>query len=119
MSLRDLDTVDFMGYDEDKKVAYLIIVDEEDWKDEEKHIDLLEEKINLYLGFIESEEVYERYPEVKGYNFVIKIYGKYRCTKWGKEFLEKVDEVLVEAGYGFQYVHEPYDEIKETDNTIN
>lgn len=119
MSLYELEKVDFMGYNQEEKIAYLVIADELDWTDEEKHIELLQEKINLYLGFIESEEVYERYPEVKGYNFVIKIYGKYRCTKWGKEFLEKVYEVLVEAGYGFQYVHEPYDEMKETDNTIN
>lgn len=55
MSLRDLDTVDFMGYDEDKKVAYLIIV----------------------------------------------------------------DEVLVEAGYGFQYVHKPFDETEQTNNIID
>ncbi|QIW20483.1 DUF6572 domain-containing protein [Bacillus thuringiensis] len=119
MGLRDLDEVDFMGYDKDEKIAYLVIDDEEDWKDEEKHVDLLEEKINLYLEFIEGGEVYERYPEVKGYSFVIKIFGKYRCTKWGKEFLEKVDEILVEAGYGFQYVHKPYDKTKQTNNVID
>ncbi|CUB13664.1 hypothetical protein BN2127_JRS1_04973 [Bacillus cereus] len=119
MSLYELEKVDFMGYNQKEKIAYLVIADELDWTDEEKHIELLQERINLYLGFIESEEVYKRYPEIKGYNFVIKIYGKHRCTKWGKEFLEKVDEVLIEAGYGFQYVHKPFDEPEQTNNTTD
>ncbi|MGE7849547.1 DUF6572 domain-containing protein [Bacillus paramycoides] len=119
MSLYELEKVDFMGYNKEEKIAYLIIADELDWTDEEKHIELLQEKINLYLGFIESGEVYERYPEVNGYGFVIKIFGKYLFTEWGKEFLEKVDEVLVEAGYGFQYVHKPFDETEQTDNIID
>ncbi|MEI4800391.1 DUF6572 domain-containing protein [Bacillus sp. FJAT-51639] len=113
MGLRDFEQVDFVGYDNEEKIAYLVIADEEDWKDEEEHITLLQEKINLYLGFIEGGEVYERCPEAQGYNFVIKIYGKYRCTEWGKEFLEKANEILVEAGYGFQYIHKPYKEDDE------
>ncbi|WJE51100.1 hypothetical protein QRE66_17515 [Bacillus cereus] len=115
MSLQELEQVDFMGYNKDEKIAYLVIADEMDWTDEEKHIELLQEKINLYLGFIEGGEVYERCPEVKGYNFVIKIYGKHRCTEWGKEFLEKADEILVEAGYGFQYIHKPYEDVESVE----
>ncbi|WP_276569687.1 DUF6572 domain-containing protein [Bacillus wiedmannii] len=42
MGLRDLDEVDFMGYDKDEQIAYLVIDDDEDWKDEEKHVDLME-----------------------------------------------------------------------------
>lgn len=30
MGLRELDEIDFMGYDKDEKIAYLIITDEED-----------------------------------------------------------------------------------------
>jgi hypothetical protein len=44
---------------------------------EVEHIDLIQEKINLYLGFIEGDEVYERCLEEKGYNFVIKTYRKH------------------------------------------
>ncbi|MDZ4627357.1 hypothetical protein [Bacillus cereus] len=56
---------------------------------------------------------------MKGYGFVIKIYGKYRCTEWGKEFLEKADEIVMKAGYGFQYAHKPFDKAKQTDNVID
>lgn len=86
MSLYELEKVDFMGYNKEEKIAYLVIADELDWSDEEKHIELLQEKINLYLGFIESDEVYERYPEVKGYRFVIKILGKYLLLNGAKNF---------------------------------
>ncbi|MGN4616165.1 DUF6572 domain-containing protein [Bacillus cereus group sp. MYBK71-2] len=119
MGLRELDEIDFMGYDKDEKIAYLIITDEEDWKDEDGHISLLIEKIHTCMAFVESGEVYERCPEVKGYGFVIKIYGKYRCTEWGKEFLEKADEIVMKAGYGFQYAHKPFDKAKQTDNVID
>ncbi|WP_342715875.1 DUF6572 domain-containing protein [Bacillus paramycoides] len=86
MSLYELEKVDFMGYNQEEKIAYLVITDELDWTNEEKHIELLQEKINLYLSFIESDEVYERYPEVKGYGFVIKIFGKYLLLNGAKNF---------------------------------
>ncbi|HDR7643838.1 DUF6572 domain-containing protein [Bacillus mycoides] len=60
-----------------------------DFEDEEEHILLLQEKINTYLSFIETGEIYEVYPEAEGKQFVIKVHAKYPCTEWGKKFLEK------------------------------
>ncbi|EPZ0458068.1 DUF6572 domain-containing protein [Bacillus cereus group sp. BfR-BA-01489] len=112
INLKEIDSIEV---DKDNDIAYLIINDEEDWIDEEKHIDLIHEKINLYLDFISGGEVYEKYPEIKEYNFVIKIYAKYLCTEWGKEFLEEVDEVLTKSGFGFQYVYQPSEEVEEVE----
>ncbi|MDM5236328.1 hypothetical protein QUF83_08845 [Bacillus cereus] len=110
MGLRELDAIDFMGYDKDEKIAYLIITDEEDWKDEDGHISLLIEKIHTCMAFVESGEAFERYPETKEYNFVIRIYVKYRYTEYGEEFLVKAEEIVIKAGYGFQYIYKPYEE---------
>ncbi|MEY2304844.1 hypothetical protein COK52_25095 [Bacillus thuringiensis] len=110
MGLRELDEIDFMGYDKDEKIAYLIITDEEDWKDEDGHISLLIEKIHTCMAFVESGEVFERYPETKEYNFVIRIYAKYRYTEYGEEFLGKAEEIVMKTGYGFQYIYKPYEE---------
>lgn len=119
MSLRDLEQIDLLAVEKETGYVQLIIADGEKWEDEEEHVSLLIEKIYAYLGFIESGAIYEMYPDAKGRQFVIKIHGKYRCTEYGEEFLENVEGIIMKAGYGFQYVYEPYDEMKETDNTTN
>ncbi len=47
---------------------------------------------------------------------LLRYSGNIFFTEWGIEFLEKIDEALVEAGYGFQYVHKPFDEPEQTNN---
>ncbi|MBG9538284.1 hypothetical protein ABE42_35075 [Bacillus thuringiensis] len=110
MSLRELEQIDLLAVEKETGYVHLIIADEEDWSDEEEHVSLLIEKIYAYLGVIESGAIYEMYPDAKGRQFVISIHGKYRCTEYGEEFFEKTEEIVMKAGYGFQYIHKPHEE---------
>lgn len=62
------------------------------------------------MAFVESGEAFERYPETKEYNFVIRIYARYRYTEYGEAFLGKAEEIVMKTGYGFQYIYKPYEE---------
>lgn len=110
MGLRETNQIDLMAVEKETGYINLFIVDAEDWEDEDEHILLLQEKINTYLSFIESGEVYETYPEAEGKQFVIKVHAKYRCTEWGEKFLEKANEILENAGFGFRYEWKPSEE---------
>ncbi|MBC6110685.1 DUF6572 domain-containing protein [Pedobacter fastidiosus] len=63
MSVIQVDKIDFIGIDGKTKKVALTISDHLDWDDEYYHLSVLQEKINAYLRFIESGEIYDVYPD--------------------------------------------------------
>lgn len=104
MSIRELDKIDFVSFNDHSNEVTLVISDEMDWESETEHLLLMQDKMNLYLSYIESGQVYEAYPETKGKKFVIHIYAKYETDKEQVVgFLKQVKEFLEREGYGFIY----------------
>ena len=60
---------------------------------------LLQEKINTYLRFIESGEIYAAYPKAKGKRAVIRIIAKYDMSEDGQIFFNKIQETLFASGH--------------------
>ncbi|MBU4642326.1 DUF6572 domain-containing protein [Bacillus toyonensis] len=113
MALHDIDQVDLISLDnENKDIVYLTIFDALDWEEEHEHALLLQEKINRYLAFIESGEIYETTPETIGKDkFVIQIYALHERNEYGKEFYALVQDHLHGAGYGLQFNYRPMESI--------
>ena len=85
------------------------IIDHLDWKNEEEHLLLLQEKINMYLTFIESGQIYEDAPEREGKKIVISVSFACALTENAIKFLFTVANILDAAGYQFEYeTEEPY-----------
>lgn len=63
MSIEDQGSVDAIGIDQEG-VVVRTLSDHLEWDD--GHLFLLQEKINTYLAFLESGEVFETYPDSKG-----------------------------------------------------
>lgn len=106
MSIDQLDVIDVVSTGPDGNV-YLTISDHLPWDDENQHLLLLQEKINAYLGAIEEGEFYEAYPGAKGKNLIIRVVALYSPHKDGLIFLERVEEYLTSAGYGFEFKQKP------------
>jgi hypothetical protein len=99
MPLEKTDEVDSIGTDNETENIILSIIDDLNWNDEDTHIVLLQEKINNYLGFIESGEIKEVYPEAEGRNIELVIYAKYNLTERAIQFLTYASEIILNAGY--------------------
>jgi len=99
MSVEDKDKIDSMGINKETDVVTLAISDHLDWDNEYDHLIMLQEKINTYLSFLESGEVYESYPQAKGKKFEIKIYAKCDLSKKAEEVLNFAYKKIVEAGF--------------------
>ena len=65
MSVEQTDKIDFIGSDKESNSIILTISDHLDWEDSERHLLLLQEKLNNYLAFCESGEILEVYPQAK------------------------------------------------------
>lgn len=103
MSVEDLNTIDIIGIDKEEDSVLLTIADHLEWNGDDDHLYILQEKINTYLGAIESGELYDKYPEAKGRKIVINIVAKYEPDKEGFLFLEKVKEILGKTSYILQF----------------
>lgn len=101
MSLEQIATIDAVGIDRATGKVLLTITDHLPWSG--KHLLTLQEKLNSYLRFLESGEVYQSYPKAKGRGFVIQIYMKHRPTKEALAFLERATEVIEGAGFGLVF----------------
>ena len=101
MSVDNLNVIDFIS-EKDGRVI-LTISDHLVWDEENEHLFLLQEKINVYLMAIESGQLERKYPASVGKHVAIHVALKYEPDETGRSFFSKVEEVLSKAGYGFSF----------------
>jgi hypothetical protein len=101
MSIVQTKTVDFISTNKDGRVT-LTVSDHLEWGDKE-HFFLLQEKLNSYLRFIESGEIYKKYPKAFGKDLAISIRCKFEPNTSALKFLDSVKTVIEKAGVRFEY----------------
>ena len=60
MSVEEPAKIDFAAFDPKAGEVRLIISDHLDWTEEGEHLLLLQSKLNSYLAFVESGEIYTK-----------------------------------------------------------
>jgi hypothetical protein len=88
MSLEDIQVVDAVGTAKDGSSISLFLLDSWDWEDPHQHLYSLQEKINAYLSFVESGQIYEDYPAAEGKRVQIDIMSRFPMPKEGLAFVE-------------------------------
>lgn len=106
MSVEEFDVVDVISTDKETGHVILTISDHLDWSDSIQHQSVLQAKFNKYLAFVESGEIFERYPDAKGMPVAIKVVFKYRPDQQGWQFLARAKQVIESAGFSLR--HEIY-----------
>ncbi len=99
MSVEQINVIDAIGVETESGKVVLTISDHLDWTDGETHLQILQEKINTYLGFVESGELVESYPDAEGRTVVIDIVSKFPLIKTGEDFFLKVSEIMAVSGF--------------------
>jgi hypothetical protein len=51
---------------------------------------LLQEKVNSYIGFIESGEIFTTYPKARGKKIIVRVVAKHEMNDGGKDFFKKI-----------------------------
>ncbi|MCR5146220.1 MAG: hypothetical protein K6B70_02590 [Clostridia bacterium] len=117
MSVVDRKVIDF-GHEDDDKVT-ICISDHIPWKPDEikAHIEVLQDKINDYLEFIESGQIYEDFGG-KGKTPNIKVIFCHEPVQEVLEYLNKIKSIVVDRGYFFEWIYRPLDQ-KQNVNQIN
>lgn len=128
MGLQDTETIDFAGSDDDSIV--LVIFDSFEWNsygiddflDDDDHMDLLTEKINTCLAFWESGQIYERFPDGKTKQVIIRVTGLFERNERATWFYDGVAKKLSELGLAIEFEldadEESVEERREFDDRI-
>jgi hypothetical protein len=109
MTIDQTNVVDFIGVDPRTDKVLLLITDHLEWGDDDEfnklHMFLLQEKVNGYLGFIESGDIYKDYPKARGKEIIIRVVAKYTMSHEARLFFEEIKSFLLNAGYRIEFEH--------------
>jgi hypothetical protein len=101
MTVEQASVIDAIGTDRTSGAVHLTIADHLEWNRE--HMVMLQDKLNTYLAFVESGEIYSAYPDATGRNVVIDVVLKHRPNDEAASFLEKIRSLIEQAGFSFHY----------------
>lgn len=104
MSVDQKGIIDVLTRSRETGGVTLTISDHLDWAEPREHLALLQAKIDAYLRFIASGQVWARCPDAVGKEIIILV--AFRCPPpEGEvtEFLEAAESKVETAGYGFAY----------------
>lgn len=94
MSVVESDKIDGIATSDDGKTLIILLSDHLDFEDEKNHLLILQEKINAYLGFIQSEQYSDIYPDKNFENIIIEIYFKHKVSDECKKFIDVVNSQI-------------------------
>jgi len=104
MAIEKIDVVDAVGIETATGDVVLTIIDFLDWESSEaQHMQMLQEKLNTYLRFIESGELFESYPAAAGRSTVISLVGRCEPSAAALRFLAVARQSIEGAGFGFRF----------------
>lgn len=109
MSVVDRNVIDFWHVDDDK--ITLCISDHIPWDDEiiNAHLVILQDKINDYLDYITSGQIYEECGN-KGKIPNIKVIFCYEPVDKAIDFLKRLEIVLKEDDYALEWIFRPIED---------
>ena len=87
MSVENPEVVDAIGIDNASGDVVLTISDHLEWDAAKTHLLVLQDKINRYIGFIESGELLTTYSKAEGRKIRIEVCCKYCHPKRVSRFL--------------------------------
>jgi hypothetical protein len=104
MSIDQTDTIDLATVDKATGDLWLTISDHLPWDGNDgNHLLLLQNKLNAYLRFIESGEVFKKVPDAKGRSIVINLVGKFPLSEKADSFVGKARAAVEDAGLRLQF----------------
>ncbi len=104
LSIDQIDAIDFATVDDASGDLWLTISDHLPWEENEaEHLVLLQNKLNAYLRFIESGEVFKKVPGAKGRGIVINLAGKFPLSQKADFFFGKARAAVEDAGFRLQF----------------
>lgn len=103
VTIENTKSIDSIGVHKNTGKVILKIFDHLDWANEYDHLILLQDKVNTYLHFLESGEVYQAYKDAQGREFVISVDFAVPPSSNVLKFLDTAAKIALDAGFELEY----------------
>jgi hypothetical protein len=103
MTIEQENVIDLIGLNEEENYISLIISDHLEWDDKNEKLLLLQGKVNSYLSYIESGQVYETHPESKDMDVQIVLTSMYEPNDEALKFFSLLSPIVEDAGFQFKW----------------
>ena len=94
-NIEKTDTIDGLAYEQDTSSLILLLTDGMDWSDMNRHLLLLQEKLNNYKRYIDSKQYEEKYPDVK--RIELRVSFLFQEPEVCHKLLERAKQVFVDV----------------------
>jgi hypothetical protein len=106
MTVEDIDKVDRLAFNRTNGDVLLVISDHLDWDENEgEHLLALQGKLNTYLEFVESGQLYAKYPRAIGKKIIFFVVGKFPLSDEASKLYRLAGKAIQDYGYSLQFVH--------------
>jgi hypothetical protein len=106
MTVEDIDKVDRLAFNRKNGDVLLVISDHLDWDENEgEHLLALQGKLNTYLEFVESGQLYAKYPRAVGKKIIFYVVGKFPLSDEASKLYRLAGKAIQDYGYLLQFVH--------------
>jgi ribonucleotide monophosphatase NagD (HAD superfamily) len=105
MTINDSEVIDYLSFKKRGGKVVLTISDSPNagYSNETEHIELLQKKVDTYLTFIQSGEIYKKFEKAKGLKIEIYIAGTYDLTGNIANFYKRLSKIVKNAGFELSY----------------
>ena len=104
MTIEQTRVIDFIADDAANGISSLVITDHLEWDaTQPNHLLLLQEKINTYITFFESGEIFETREHLHNRALRVKVVGLYPLSSEAQAFYKRVREVLQSIGLDLEF----------------
>ena len=111
--LSETDVIDRLWREPSANLVHVSIIDDQDWRDDPKHLSDAQRKFDFYLRVILNGDLQEHYRIREEERVVISYVVMHRPSRWGIEMLRAMNESAKTKGIGFTVMTVAADETFE------
>jgi len=99
MSVLETDIVDYIYLDDDEETPVLVVSDPLSWRGEgeESHLDMLRDKLNAQIAFVESGQIKGVWPHYDGGRVKVEVVARCPLNAIASQFYVQAGQVMTQA----------------------
>ena len=105
MSVLETDLIDYVYLDDGDEIPVLVVSDPLGWRppEDETHLDILREKLNAQIAFVETGQIRKIWPPYSGGLVRVEVVARHALNKAAEEFYGIARRVMTQANMDLQF----------------
>ncbi len=96
--VEDTEVIDLVTFDKKSNTLILVMIETRDWDSSSSMYSELQDKLSNYIAYVESGQLFEKYPDYKKSKIAIHLDHKFEMSKFAKSVFLRMEAILSEYG---------------------